>query len=197
MTTKRTTKSKRAPSARAFRQWQESPLYDVCSKASYEAKLILSAARKNGIDIADGSFIAQHLDAALHAMKSTENAWLAGDDKQAAKFAALAGVMVGIMARDNDAVFNAYRKKQKHSARQPRRPEGITAAMRRTARVKGTALERWPHLYSELRNDFELEEDGDAYVIEYANGKDEDRSYHLSFKTFQNYLASLKSRQPG
>jgi hypothetical protein len=188
MTSKQKTGKGAPSSARTLRQWEESAFCHIGLHANFEAKMILVAARRFGIDVSEG-FIAEHWHALLSAMENAKAAWLAGDDRRAAQFAALVGIMAGIMARDNDAVFNAYRAKQQRTAKRPRRPKEIDSIVRRIAEQRGTAIDLWKRLIAAL--------DQDGYIVCESvtkagtlsleiDGSDLAKPRRLSRKTFDN-----------
>lgn len=88
----------------ARQRWQSSPLWGVVGRTALELTAAIDAARRYGLDVSEGSFIAECQDAAHHGFRNAEAAWLAGDLGRGADFVAWAAICVGLAMRDDAAL---------------------------------------------------------------------------------------------
>ena len=95
--------------------WLASPLWRVLCDISLRAKQTYHAAKRAGIDTSDESHIGRTYAWAVNHTADAKASWLAGDDAAAAGSVARAGMVVGLMMRDDEHTARKIGKKKQRT----------------------------------------------------------------------------------
>lgn len=125
-------------SERTEDDWLASLIGYAAMFANGELKKIFSLAEREGLQTGPNSYIGNLWEGGVASYDNARAAWLAGDERKAAKYVVYSAMIAGLAARDSAMM-------QRRIARKTRKPEPITKAKQWHA-----AGQDWPDIVKRL-----------------------------------------------